>query len=165
MYLSRAFGAFLFYVAGYNLYRTVRRTHAADITHEMAVEMSPLKTAGVVGLPMGVIGGLLGIGGGALAVPFQQLFLKMPLRRAIANSTAAIIALSIIGAVYKNTANARVGIAITQAAGLAACLAPTAVMGGLLGAKLTHIIPKQSLRLAFIALVAYGGYVLITRPA
>ncbi|KKK86121.1 hypothetical protein LCGC14_2766390, partial [marine sediment metagenome] len=27
---------------------------------------------------MGVVAGLLGIGGGSLAVPFQQIILKMP---------------------------------------------------------------------------------------
>src|SRR2546421_36480 len=59
------------------------------------------KIVGLVGLPAGLAGGLLGVGGGLVAVPAQQVFLRVPLANAIANSASTILWSSVIGAALK----------------------------------------------------------------
>lgn len=156
-YLSGVFGVFLLYAAGYNVYRFFSSHRFADVTDTDAQAIPKWKAALSVGLPMGLIGGLLGVGGGIVAVPLQQLMLKIPLRRAIANSAVTIVPLSIIGAVYKNAANAQAGVDFTKSLQIALCLIPTAMVGALIGGRLTHTAPRKALRLAVIVLLAYGG--------
>jgi uncharacterized membrane protein YfcA len=40
---------------------------------------------------------------------------------------------------------------------IAACLAPTAVIGGLFGGRLTHILPLNVVRLAFVVLLLWAS--------
>jgi len=105
-----------------------------------------------IGFPMGVAAGLLGIGGGSLAVPAQQIALKVPLRNAIATSAATIAAVSWIGAISKNLQLGANGSAARSLL-LAGCLAPTAMIGAYLGGNLTHALPLRIVRAAFIALM------------
>ncbi len=163
VYLSRVFGAFLLYDVGYNVYRLLSNKRLPDVTPADAASIPAWKTAAAVGLPMGLVGGLLGVGGGALAVPLQQVFLRIPLRRAIANSAAAIVALSVIGATYKNYANHQAGLPLALSLRWAACLIPTAMIGGFLGARLTHAIPRRFLRIAFSLLMCYASVSLLRR--
>ena len=125
--------------------------------------------AGVGGL-MGVVAGLLGIGGGALAVPAQQQLLRRPLRQAISNSATAMCVSAPLGAAYKNLTlgshlppdTALVGGA---AAGLVLglMLAPTAWAGGRLGARLTHTLPINLIRVGFVLLMIAAAWKLATR--
>lgn len=164
-YLSRVFGVFLLYVVGYNVYRLFGGQRRTDFTVDQAETIPSWKTAMVVGFPMGVVAGLLGIGGGSQAVPLQQVFLRLPLRQAIANSTATIIFVSAIGAAYKNYANCTAGISLSQALTYAGCLIPTAIVGGWIGGRLTHTISRRALRIAFICLMCYAAQHMIRRPA
>lgn len=163
IWLSRIFGLFLFYVAGYNIYRLFRTRPLPDVDAPAARKLSGWRIALLVGLPTGLLGGLLGIGGGAIAVPLQQLVLRIPLRRAIANSAVTILPLSFAGAIYKNITNAQAGIPFVESFRLAAFLVPTAIVGGYLGGKLTHLVGRRWLRLAFTLLMIYAGYSLVTR--
>jgi len=165
VYLSRTFGAFMLYAAGYNLYRLRPRRPLPDIDHSAARSIPWWKTASMVGLPMGLAAGLLGIGGGSLAVPLQQVFLRIPLRRAIANSAATIVLLSLVGAGYKNYSNTGAGVPFPEALKLAMFLIPTALIGGYFGGRLTHTLPRRTLRLVVVVLMIYGGISLIRRPA
>ena len=165
VFLSRTFGVFLLYTAAYNVYRLVSRQQFPDVKEADAAAIPTWKIAATVGVPMGVVGGLLGIGGGALAVPLQQVLLRMPLRKAIANSAVTIVLVSLIGATYKNYANAQVGIPFSGAAVLALCLIPSAIVGAFIGGRLTHVLPRRALRVAVILLMCYGGVSLIRRPA
>jgi hypothetical protein len=124
---------------------------------------SAARTAGVVGVPTGLVAGLLGVGGGALAVPFQQVFLRMPLRNAIANSSATIICVSVVGATFKNIRLVQNGMAPTAALTLAVFLIPTAMVGGYFGARLTHRAPLRVLRVMFVLLMVYAGWKLFAR--
>ena len=63
IWLSRTFGVFLFYVAGYNIWRLVAQKPLPDVTPEQAAQLPKWKVF-LVGLPVGLSGGLLGIGGG-----------------------------------------------------------------------------------------------------
>jgi len=163
-YLSKVFGVFLLYVAGYNVYRLFVGQRRTDFTVDQAETIPSWKTAMVVGFPMGVVAGLLGIGGGSQAVPLQQVFLRLPLRQAIANSTVTIIFVSVIGAAYKNYANCAAGISLSQALTYAGCLIPTAIVGGWIGGRLTHTISRRALRIAFICLMCYAAQHMIRRP-
>lgn len=116
-----------------------------------------------VGSIMGTIAGLLGIGGGAVAVPLQQTLMRLPLRKCIANSSAVICVSAAVGAIYKNATLGQHAMPpqflhvdpYTWADGLTLglILAPTAWVGGRLGAALTHRLPLRTIRAAFIALM------------
>jgi len=79
--------------------------------------------------------------------------LRIPLRRAIANSATTIACTAIIGAIYKNATLSMHGVSAGSALHLALLLAPTAVLGGYLGGRLTHVLPGKILRIAFIVLM------------
>jgi len=163
--LSRLFGVFLLYVAAYNVYRLLGNRRLAAMDTQAARALPSWKIAALIGFPTGLLGGLLGIGGGTIAVPLQQVLLRVPLRRAIANSATTILPLSLIGAFYKNYCNAHVGIPFAESLSLALCLMPTAIIGGYLGGRITHIVPRRALRLAFVLLMCYAGVSLIRRCA
>ncbi|MHC4418759.1 MAG: sulfite exporter TauE/SafE family protein, partial [Planctomycetota bacterium] len=99
--LARVFGLFLIYVVIYN-YLKLRRDgdQADDLDISKTHRSIPLTI--LCGLLTGVPAGLLGIGGGTVCVPAQQLFLRMPLKRAISNSAATIASIALVGAFYKN---------------------------------------------------------------
>jgi len=110
-----------------------------------------------VGSVMGVIAGLLGVGGGAIAVPLQQLLLRLPLKSCIANSAAVICVSATIGAIAKNVT---LSSTIPDAPGawqtsliIAAILAPTCWIGGYIGAILTHRLSLRFVRIVFILLM------------
>ncbi len=164
IWLSRLFGVFLWYEAGYNLWRAAAgRGPVATATGVPPARVPWWKAAVLVGIPTGLIGGLLGVGGGILAVPTQQIFLRIPLRQAIANSSATIVCLSAIGATFKNIKLVSQGMTIDRTLGLAAVLIPTAVIGGYWGARLTHKMPVRVLRLVLVVIMAYAGWRLIAR--
>lgn len=153
VYLARIYGGFMLYMTGYNVYRFFSKYRLPEMDAPAARKIARWKTVLGVGTPMGLFGGLLGIGGGVVAVPLQQVFLRVPLRRAVANSAATMIVLSTIGACYKNYANAQVGIPFQDALKLALVLIPSAMIGGYLGGKLTHFLPRRVVRFVMIVVL------------
>lgn len=149
-HMKMMFGAFLLYIAGYNLWKMFATT-AEGISASEARKMSWWKKI-CVGLPVGFSSGLLGIGGGALAVPAQHVILRMPLRNAIATSAATILSVSWFGAILKNASLGEDG-TVMRSVFLAGVLAPTAIVGGYIGGHLTHTLPLRIVRGAFIALM------------
>lgn len=152
VYLGLVLAMFLVYVVVYNTMRLFQKTDLEKGFDENA--RLPAWKVAAVGLPMGLMAGLLGVGGGAICVPLQQFVLRLPLRRAIANSATTIVFSSILGAVYKNVTLPSHDITIEASLRLAALLIPTAILGGFVGGKLTHLVPKQTLRLVFILFMA-----------
>ncbi len=101
-----------------------------------------------IGLATGMVAGLLGIGGGVLMVPMLQVFCKMPIRNAIATSSAVMVLTAVVGASLKlATLGPEHGRSVIDALIIAAALSPTAFIGGRLGAALTHRLPLQTVRL------------------
>jgi hypothetical protein len=160
-YLAMVLAAFLLYVAAYNTWRLYAQV---DLTRDFddSRRIPPHRTVSV-GLLMGFMAGLLGIGGGALCVPLQQILLRVPLRRAIANSAATIVCSATVGAVMKNWTLSSHGVAVTESLGLAAMLIPTAIVGGYLGGRLTHRLPRRALRLVFIVFMLTIAYLTFSR--
>ena len=150
-YLAMILSGFMAYVVIYNLIRLLGKgSLSADF--DPAGRITTWKIV-CVGLPMGLMAGLLGVGGGALCVPAQQIFLRIPLRRAIANSATAIACTAIFGAIYKNATLGLHGVSAVSALRLALLLAPTAVIGSYIGGHLTHRLSGKVLRIAFIVLM------------
>jgi uncharacterized membrane protein YfcA len=86
----------------------------------------------------------------------MQTVMRMPLRNAIATSSITIFSISWLGAITKNASLGSDG-TVTRSLILAACLAPTAMIGGYFGSHLTHNLPLKAVRIAFIALMAAAG--------
>jgi uncharacterized membrane protein YfcA len=119
--------------------------------------------AAIVGGPGGFLSGLLGIGGGVWAVPVQQFGFNRPLRESIAVSTMLIAFTAPIAAVMQGVLVAQhPSLSVWRGLGFAACLAPGAVLGGWIGAGLTHRLPIAWVRATFCVLLGIAGVRLLT---
>lgn len=141
--LRRLFAVFLVYVVVSNALKVFRKT--ADYTIEEARVTTARST--LIGGATGTMGGLLGIGGGIVSVPLAQMICRLPLRSAIAASASTMVFSSTLGAGLKLATLGPRGASWTQALLIAAALAPTALLGGHLGAGLTHRAPVNAMRL------------------
>ena len=149
--LVRIFGMFLLYVAFYNILKLFGKVDGDDLDIS-DIRQSTLTTI-LIGLGTGFGAGLLGLGGGSICVPMQQIFLKMPLKRAISNSAATIIFIALVGALLKNATLSEHSIVLTDSLKIAACIVPTAIIGGFLGGNLIHSLPQNIVRIVFILLM------------
>jgi len=140
------------FIAGYsvlNLMRLIRRT-PEPLAHHERVGTAGLVAAGGV---TGMTAGLLGLGGGVVMVPLLQVACRVPLRQSIATSSAVICVTATVGAGLKLGTLHRVDESVSAALLLAALMAPTAIIGGLMGARLTHTLPIRLVRAAVTALL------------
>lgn len=143
--LKRLFALFLIYVALDTAWKIFRRT--AEVRPE---EERVTRARGwTVGGAMGFVAGLLGVGGGAIAVPLAHLLCRLPLRNCIAASAAVMGITAGVGAFLKIALLPGHGHAIIEPFVLFFCLAPGAVFGAHIGAKLTHKLPLGALRTIF----------------
>ncbi|MGE4197796.1 MAG: sulfite exporter TauE/SafE family protein [Phycisphaerales bacterium] len=138
-------GAIILYCA-YLAIRTARNSPEPD---HASRRTSPWRVASCSALA-GLTGGLLGLGGGVVLVPALQLVCRIPLRHAIATSSAVICFTALIGAGFKLATLGQHGQSIPHALLLAALMAPTAILGARIGAKLTHTLPLQWVRVLII---------------
>ena len=149
-YLIVLLGVFILCVGVRSMMQTLRPSSGAD-TSATTPKPSSWMTGLLAGGPTGFIAGMLGVGGGIVAVPLQTRFLKIPLRNAISNSAATIIALSLVGAFSKNYALAvhHTQYGVDTSLLLAAILIPGAFAGSLVGSRLTHVLPVRTVRGVF----------------
>ena len=159
--LARVFGAFLIYVIVYNCFMFGKPRGGTDGL-DVSRSRRSVPLAILCGLLPGVPAGLLGIGGGVVCIPGQQLFLKMPLKRAISNSSATIAAIAIVGAFYKNITLGQHNILMIESVKIAAIVIPGAVVGSLLGSRLMYKLPRDLVRIVFILIAAAACYKLLT---
>jgi len=118
---------------------------------------SPWRWAAAIAIPTGLIAGLLGVGGGLVAVPLQHRWLRVPMRTAIANSAAVIVATSFIGAAVKNYAFLQEHQGSMQAFALSVVLIPSAVLGSLVGSRWVHVLSLRLIKAAFFVLLFIGA--------
>lgn len=147
--LRRVFGVFLLYVVGNTLWAILRRRHDHPLHH---ARIDPTRSLSI-GAATGTVGGLLGIGGGIVSVPLAQIVCHLPLRSAIAASATAMVYSSTLGAALKLGTLDRHGDDWRRALLIAAALAPTALLGGHLGAGLTHRAPVNVMRIILAAVL------------
>ena len=143
------FGVFLLYVAAITLRKAVHR-QADFVAGEMR---TTAPRVGAVGGVMGLAGGVLGIGGGLISVPMLHTLCRLPLRQCIAASAATMVVSAPIGAAFKVATLGQHDAHWSDALVLALILAPTMVLGGYLGAGLTHRLPLTIVRAVFAVLV------------
>ncbi|MFQ5412867.1 MAG: sulfite exporter TauE/SafE family protein [Phycisphaerae bacterium] len=155
-HLRGLFGLFLLGVCVTDLYRLVRPPPGTP-DQASARPRAGWRFAAAVAVPTGLVAGMLGVGGGVLAVPLQRRWLGVPIRRAIANSATIIVATSVIGAGLKNYALITTHGYRLQAVIIAATLAPTAIIGSLVGSRLTHRLPIRHVKIAFLVLLAVAA--------
>lgn len=107
--------------------------------------------AAVIGLVSGLTSGLFGVGGGIVMVPAMVFLLSPPIRdikQAVGTSLAVIIPTALMGS-WKHGTQGNVHWPTVLA------LAPTAILGGYVGAWLTTQIAVENLKRAF------GGFVIL----
>ena len=148
-YLRGLFGLFLLTCAAYDIYRLRRKTDTAGLAPDGTPARPRWERLAAIAIPTGFSSGLLGIGGGILAVPLQRRLLHTPIRTAIANSAALIIATSFVGALAKNYAVMSDVENSMEPILLALVLIPTAVVGSLVGSRFTHRVPVQLVKGGF----------------
>ncbi len=160
--LARLFGYFLIYVLVYNCWRMFQPARPAMGNGQEHLPQQYRLRSGIIGFLTGLGAGLMGIGAGTISTPLQQTSLKMPLRQAMSNSAAIIVAMSWLGAVYKTTTLPQHGIAIAESLKIAALIIPTGILGGYIGGHLMHILPRLWVRTAFIAVLSISIWKLLT---
>ena len=110
--------------------------------------------AGTAGGVMGFAAGVLGIGGGVIGIPFMQVLCRLPLRQCIGVSSSVMCLTAIVGAALKIGTIERHGFPISDALIISGLLAPTAFVGGRLGAGLTHKLPLPIVQGVLVVLLA-----------
>jgi uncharacterized membrane protein YfcA len=147
--LGRFLAVFAVYVIYLNVRCIVKRV---DEEPQRPPKLAPARCA-LVGGAMGGVAGLLGVGGGVIAVPMQHLVLGMKLRSAIATSSALICLTATAGAIYKIGTLSGHDQSWLNGVQMGLALAPTAWIGGRVGAGLTHRLPLRQVRTVFILLM------------
>lgn len=157
-YLALALAAFLAW-EGISHLRSFLHPNAAS-TEVASPSQTSLWKSSLIGLAVGLIGGLLGIGGGTLSIPLQHRLLGVPLRSAIANSAATIVAVSAFGAAYKNVSLSTHGFTPIESVRLAGLIIPTAMLGSYLGGRLTHHLSRRALE--FVLIIFFLSMAMLT---
>jgi uncharacterized membrane protein YfcA len=159
--LRRAFGLFLVYLVAVSvLWLSRDRREPAGLRPRQ-----DFRSAVTVGGSTGFLAGLLGIGGGPVAAPLLHRVCLLPVREAVGTSLAIVCLTSIVGAARKNatlagltdSAGVSLGLGVPDSIWLAACLIPTAMIGAVIGADLTHRVPSRGVRMAFLVLMCWAG--------
>jgi uncharacterized protein len=155
--LEKMFGVFLIWIVWTNVYELIARKPEFDLSQQRITW--PRIT--FVGSITGFMAGLLGIGGGIIAVPLLQRVCRLPLRQCIATTAALMVITATIGSIRKNYTLADLPElspdSWKDSLTIAAFLAPTAMLGGLFGGKLTHVLPLTWVRVAFILLMSWAS--------
>lgn len=154
--LGRVLAVFLLYVIAVNIRRLFHKPRDPSGPVDCTFVTWPRATAAAT--VIGVVAGLTGVGGGGIAVPLQQMLMKLRLRNCIATSAALICVTAGFGALYKNFTLAEHHLDYRNSLMIAALLAPTAFIGGFLGARLTHVLPIRVVRVVFILLMIVAAY-------
>lgn len=156
-WLMRAFGAFMILSLLFRMYVERRAAAADSLASACPTSRRFWLLTTLFGAPSGLIAGLFGVAGGIWAVPAQNL-LGIELRNAIANSTVLVAVIALATSVSQTVAvSQKPSLSVTDAFVLAACLAPGAMLGGWIGADLTHRMPTRWLSLAFNAILILTG--------
>ncbi|MCU0722127.1 MAG: sulfite exporter TauE/SafE family protein [Planctomycetes bacterium] len=148
-------GVFLLYVSGVNAWRLFRPPGESETLAACQALLVPGR-ASAIGAFMGFIAGVLGIGGGSIAGPCMQVFLKMPLKNAIACSSLAMIPLTAAAvglSLWSGLAGDFSPSPWWTALAAAGFMIPGALAGGYLGAWLAKVLSDRWVRFSFAFLI------------
>ncbi len=149
-HLRIALGIFLVAYCAFNIYRVAFRFPEPDGAHARTGPAVLISCGAITGL----FGGTLGLAGGVILVPLLQLVARLPLRSAIATSSAVVWTTAAVAAVLKLATLSQHGWSIWTSLTLTALMAPTALVGSQIGAGLTHKLPVKWVRIAITAVLA-----------
>jgi uncharacterized protein len=111
--------------------------------------------AGIIGLVGGITSGLFGVGGGVVMVPAMLFFLPIrDMKQAVGTSLAVIIPTAMMGTFKHHNSDPNLSNVNWP---VALALAPTAILGGFLGAWFTTMIHADNLKRAFGAFIVLVG--------
>lgn len=142
--LTRILAGFIAAYCGLNFYRIFRRHQEKGLAPE---HRTPARGGlAATGIASGLVGGLLGLGGGVVMVPMLQMLCGIPLRMAIGTSSAVMCLTGAIGAAVKLGGLGSHGQHLIDAVQLVVVMGPGAMLGAMLGARLTHYLPLNAVR-------------------
>jgi uncharacterized membrane protein YfcA len=127
-------------------------TAAAEAPDEAAVPWAAVAGAGLVA---GFTSGLFGVGGGIVVVPALTLLARFPAKLATGTSLAAIVPISLAGAIGYATAG-------EVDAASAACIIIGALGGAVIGTRWLESISAPALQLLFAVLMLVTAVRLVT---
>lgn len=156
-WLEFAFALFLIWV----FWDQIRCLIGKSPLQEQTTESTNIRY-GLTGGITGTISGLLGIGGGLIQVPLLNRLCKLPIKKAIGTSSAIMFMTAVIGATVKDVSLQYSGESGLSAILHAAQIVPGALVGGWIGAKLTHVLPSKTIRAVFGVLVMIACYKLFS---
>jgi len=152
-YPKAALIVFLFLFVAWTLFTAIRKL--PEPTPEQLRATTP-RVVGI-GTLAGFLAGFLAIGGGIVLVPSMQIIARVQLRRAIAASAVAMCAVAPIGAVLRLATLGDHDLAWMDAVSLGLAMAVGAAIGSPLGARLTHVLKLQYLRLVVAIVLGVSG--------
>ncbi len=147
--LRQVFAIFLVYVVIDELIKLARKHE----DHDPERARVDIPRGGFVGGVMGFAAGLLGIGGGGVAVPLARVVCRLPIRECIGTVSAIMCVTAAFGATTKILTLEQHDARWQDALTIALLLAPTGVVGGHIGAGLTHRLPIRVVRMVFVLTV------------
>ncbi len=149
------------------------------VAHEVRVLLRPPATAPTVrplsqapaaatGAAAGLVSGVLSVGGGVIFVPILREWLRMPVKRAVGTSMAMVLPTVAVGATAQMWAMSQTsappgGSMLPGALVMAGCLAPSALAGGWIGAKLNARLPRTPVTWVMTSALGISA-VLLMRP-
>lgn len=117
------------------------------------VERATAERLATCGVGTGLVGGVLGLGGGFLLVPLLQLVCNLRLKNAIATSSAVLCVTAVVGAALKIGTLSQHGQSMRLAMTYAGLMAPTGILGALIGARALHSMPVTAVRVVMTLLI------------
>lgn len=124
------------------------------------VSRRPARTA-LAGGMLGLVAGLFGVGGGVAATPLQRALLGMPVKAAMAHSSAAMAGTCLFGSLVAGFLRAGAGDPVLPWS-LLAWTAPGALLGSLAGSGLQAHLPSRLLLLVLAASLLWVAWKMVS---
>ncbi|TVQ61855.1 MAG: sulfite exporter TauE/SafE family protein [Phycisphaerales bacterium] len=136
------------FIAAYSIFNLFRAFRPKNPPNAPApAQRPPAPALAATGGFTGLAAGVLGIGGGIVLVPVLQLACRVPIKPAIAASSAVMAVTAILGASLKLGTLGEHGLDWRDGLLLAGAMAPGAIAGSMIGSALTHALPTRVFRI------------------
>lgn len=110
----------------------------------------PVRSAILIGGAAGAMSGLFGVGGGILIMPALLMFGRLPQRLAHGTSLVAVAPIALFG-MAGFLANGKIDWTV------AVLLMVGSITGASIGTRIAHRVPKRTLILSFVAILAFAA--------